>query len=311
MDPSATTHPADAPPFSGVEIATARNATTSSALAVVLAYKDFLILDAQIILGSLAIIYLGAHGSLRRPPSAAPPKKKKGKDQKPEDENFIHGMLPSDAILFPVLAGAILVGLYYLIQWLKDPEILNTILRWHMSITGFASLTCMCGHGIQLALSFVFPRYWRNRAGALVALDARQAGGMSRLEPANSGGAQELAKPKSSLPGRLSDLPLPAAADGLLWQLRRGLMRPWTVQMEFAGMGSEEVGVYISTVFGGVLSFVAVWAYHWTHARLLQNLLGYGFSYGSFMMLSPTTFTTATLVLVALFFYDIIMVFYT
>ena len=43
----------------------------------------------------------------------------------------------------------------------------------------------------------------------------------------------------------------------------------------------------------------------------LTNLMGFGFAYGSLQLLSPTTFWTGTLILCALFFYDIYFVFFT
>lgn len=40
-------------------------------------------------------------------------------------------------------------------------------------------------------------------------------------------------------------------------------------------------------------------------------MIGFGFCYGTLQLMSPTTFWTGTLVLAGLFFYDIVMVFYT
>ena len=80
----------------------------------------------HLVLAALFPIYAGAHASLRRPPSAAMPLKKKrktktkGDDEDSEDEELEveqHvGLTPSDAIMFPVLAGFTLSGLYFLIK---------------------------------------------------------------------------------------------------------------------------------------------------------------------------------------------------
>jgi minor histocompatibility antigen H13 len=43
----------------------------------------------------------------------------------------------------------------------------------------------------------------------------------------------------------------------------------------------------------------------------LTNIMGLGFAYGSIQLMSPTTFWTGSLVLMAMFIYDIVMVFYT
>ena len=89
----------------------------------------------HLILAAVFPIYIGAHASLRRPPSAAVPKKKApGEDGDDEDEEVkIEGMTPSDAILFPILAGITLGGLYLVIKWLDDPKLLNKILNVYFS----------------------------------------------------------------------------------------------------------------------------------------------------------------------------------
>lgn len=43
----------------------------------------------------------------------------------------------------------------------------------------------------------------------------------------------------------------------------------------------------------------------------ITNLMAFGFAYGAMQVISPTTFTTGSLVLAGLFIYDIVMVFYT
>ena len=65
-------------------------------------------------------------------------------------------------------------------------------------------------------------------------------------------------------------------------------------------------------IVGGLVS-VAVWTYFnfvdkpW----YLTNLIGFGFSYAALQLMSPTTFATGSLILGALFFYDIYFVFFT
>jgi minor histocompatibility antigen H13 len=62
-----------------------------------------------------------------------PKKKAPGEDGDDEEEAKIEGMTPSDAILFPILAGATLGGLYLVIKWLDDPKLLNKILNVYFS----------------------------------------------------------------------------------------------------------------------------------------------------------------------------------
>src|SRR5689334_22670946 len=68
------------------------------------------LLLAKLVVSSVTCIYIGAHGSIRRPPSAAP-RKKGSRYGKGEEDRHIEGLTQSDAILFPVLAGTVLMGL--------------------------------------------------------------------------------------------------------------------------------------------------------------------------------------------------------
>lgn len=93
----------------------------------------------HLILAAVFPIYIGAHASLRRPPSAAVPKKKtaaekaKSWEEDEEEEVHIEGLTPSDAVLFPVMAGITLAVLYGIIKWLNDPRLLNKILNVYFS----------------------------------------------------------------------------------------------------------------------------------------------------------------------------------
>jgi minor histocompatibility antigen H13 len=94
----------------------------------------------HLILSALFPIIIGAHASLKRPPSSAP-SEKEGGDTEEDDELdgevnqdlLIEGLTPSDAILFPVIAGLTLGSLYLVIKWMKDAKILNKILNYYFS----------------------------------------------------------------------------------------------------------------------------------------------------------------------------------
>lgn len=65
-------------------------------------------------------------------------------------------------------------------------------------------------------------------------------------------------------------------------------------------------------MIGFVFGVVAVTYYNTIRkAWWVTNLMAFGFSYGSMQMISPTTFTTGSMVLGGLFIYDVVMVFYT
>lgn len=291
------------------------NATTSAAspstIMDTLQDVDFLLLEWKLVSGAMGIIYLGAHASLRRPPSAAISKDKKRRKQ--DDEAFTQGLELSDAILFPIMAAFVLVGLYYLIQWLQDPALINKILRTYMTTASMASLLTFYAHGIQVVSSFVFPRFWRGRDGKLRRADQTKntvavcddAG--NEIESAGGGGGGGT----NPLPGALAFLAPAAWLQKKAWKLRDLLTRHWLLEVFAHGMGKETIPIKFAHMVALLMSVVTVIVYFATSWSSLSNMLGYGMCYGSFLLLSPTDFLTGSLVLWGLFFYDILMVFYT
>lgn len=269
---------------------------------------DFLLLEVKLVLSAIGIIYLGAHAALRRPPSAAPAEKRRPGDRD-DDERFSQGLEPSDAIMFPLMAGFVLVGLYYLIQWLQDPNILNKILRWYMSTMSIASLLSLYAHGIELLTSLVFPRYWRGRSGLLMAVD-QEARTVKACDSVGNPTAVAV-ETSNPFPGPLAWLAFSERARKAGWELRGLLTRHWVVKLFIHGMGKEEGRIKFAHVLAMFLALVTALVYTSTTSPFLANTLGYAMCYGSFLLLSPTDFLTSTLVLVGLFFYDIFMVFYT
>lgn len=273
----------------------------------------FLLLEVKLVLSALGIIYLGAHAALRRPPSAAPTKSKKpgqkGKTDHEDEDRITQGLMPSDAIMFPLLAGIMLVGLYYLIQWLKDPAILNKILRWYMSAMSIASLLTLYAHGMELATSLVFPRYWRGRDGVVREVD-QKANAVAACDDAGNRreGAVSMSNP---LPGPLALLAHSEKAKKAAWGLRGLLTQQWMARIYAHGVGEEKGKIKFAHVMALFLSLATAIVYFSTTSTFLSNMLGYGMCYGSFLIISPTDFLTSCLVLGGLFCYDIVMVFYT
>ncbi|CAJ2503773.1 Uu.00g111670.m01.CDS01 [Anthostomella pinea] len=275
-------------------------------------HSDLLVLETRIVFTALACIYIGAHGALRRPPSASLPKKsKKGDKQKPEDAEgqFVQGLLPSDAIMFPILAGTVLIGLYYLIKWLEDPDILNTILRVYFSFMSFASMGKLFADGLQLLTGFVFPTVWTGTDGNLYHVDSEKRGHWYAVNGSPDREWDE--KKKSPLPGRWSAMRLSGAANSMLWGVRHLLLEQWTVRLFIHGIVNENIKVKFNDIVGFVLAVGANLIYYTTKSTFLSNIMGYAFSYAGIILMSPTTFATGSGVLFGLFFYDIVMVFYT
>lgn len=286
------------------------NGTLSSSILDHLQDVNFILLEAKIILGAMGIIFLGAHAALRRPPSAAPPKSKKigGRSSRGEEDRFAQGLERSDAILFPVMAGGLLIGLYYLIQWLKDPAILNKILQWYMSTMSIASLLTLYAHGIEISTSFVFPRFFKISKGELVKVDQQQriAQRYTATGDATTGSVSGPLPPPFSIlmpkSGRIAEA---------IWNIRDLLTKQWSFRIFLRGVGEEKATFKFAHVLALSMAVASAGIYFTTTSPFLSNMLGYGMCYGSMLLLSPTDFMTGALVLLGLFIYDIVMVFYT
>ncbi|ATY60375.1 intramembrane protease 2 [Cordyceps militaris] len=292
------------------------NSTTHKAMAqpetwlATLQDMDFLLLEAKLVLSAAGIIYIGAHAALRRPPSAAPPRDKKARRKTEEEDNLAQGLEMSDAILFPVMAGFVLVGLYYLIQWLNDPAIISTILRWYMSIVSVASLVTLYAHGVDLVAAFVFPKYWRGLDGRLRVADQR-AMAVVRCDNVGNVSAGEPPLAGNPLPGILGWLAPTAKLQHVAWNMRGTFKREWLLRFFLQGVGDEKAHIKFATMAALPLAAATAILYFNTTSPFLSNILGYGMCYCSFLVLSPTDLLIGSLVLSGLFFYDILMVFYT
>lgn len=277
--------------------------------------RDTFMLEFRIIFTAMACIYLGSYAALRRPPSANPPKRsKKGKrreqqDYHDEDDQMVHGLLPSDAIMFPILAGIVLVGLYYLIKWLEDPNILNRILSVYFSTMSLASLGKLLADSLHFLTGFVFPTVWSTKSGRVYHIDSSKRGHWYTAEETKDQLWDD--KKQSPLPGRWSELSLTEAKRNFLWETRRLLMEQWTVRLSIHGIVNETFKVRFNDILGVVIAIGANATYYMTKSTFLSNAMGYAFSYVGIIVMSPTTFTTGTGLLFGLFFYDIYMVFYT
>ncbi|MCJ1289086.1 hypothetical protein MMC34_000618 [Xylographa carneopallida] len=279
----------------------------------------------HLIISALFPIYAGSHASLSRPSSAAKPPRRKTKSTKEqtdheddedggetgEQSQRMEGLAPSDAILYPVLTGCVLAGLYFLIKWLKDPAILNKILNWYLSVFGVLSIAKLLSDCMTTAISYGFPtKYYESRS--IWEIHGKQRYASTRDSDI---GRKSVLKPrKSPLPGLASRLPLPAYIMKALWNFRDFLTQPlYILEAYIYGVlertripvGPQGLTSFFIAV-ASVLYFNLVDKPWW-----LTNLLGFSFSYSALQLMSPTTFWTGTLVLTSLFFYDIYFVFFT
>lgn len=296
------------------DVALGSNATADASTSQVVglfAHWDHLVLTAQITVSAMTIIWLGANSSLRRPPSAAPAKvegKDKGK-KPPKEDRFSEGFVASDAILVPLLAGVVLVGLYYLIKWMQDPDLLNKILRAYMSVMSVASLGKLTADTLHLLTSLAFPSTWSDRTGRVFQVDTvRRRQILLGVDGAADATADDK---KTPFPSILSRVSLSARTNRAVWEIRHLFIEEWSVRMALHGVGSGTVNIKLNDILGFVVALLATMAYFMTGWVWLSNILGAAFCYAAFTMISPTSFLIGTMVLAGLFVYDIVMVFYT
>lgn len=272
----------------------------------------------HLLVSALFPIYAGAHASLSRPSSAAQPKKRKTKrkathvedDESSEDEeeelHKMEGLSPSDAIVMPLLAGCTLAGLYFLIKWLKDPTLLNKILNAYFALFGIFSVSRLITDTLDIGHSIIFPRRYA-RDGSLYHVHGRER----KAIPV--GGSMENKRAIASpLPGFLARIPLSKGLRELLWSDRAMPKNKWTIRMYLHRIFAGKAAIGPHGMFGFIASLIAVAYFNFVDKPwYLTNLMGFGFSYGALQLMSPTTFGTGSLILAALFFYDIYFVFFT
>ena len=257
----------------------------------------YLTVYLHLLVSALFPIYAGAHASLSRPSSAKKPKRSKKRghsdDESEEEEQSMEGLSPVDALLLPLFAGLTLASLYFLIKWLEDPELLNKILNWYFAVFGVWSLARMITDAMVIFTSFVFPDTF-DRDGNVYEMDAKQR--------------------KSNLTSSISmerSAPVPKITKAM-WTLREIPSQQLEVRIYVHRIAQIQFKIGpqgISSLFlaiAALLYFNLIGKPWW-----LTNLLGFGFAYSALQVMSPTTSWTGTLILGALFIYDIYFVFFT
>ena len=264
----------------------------------------------HLIVSALLPIYAGAHASLSRPSSAAKPHKCENHvdddgedDDTQESQQKMEGLSPGDAIVFPVIAGCTLAGLYIIIKWLEDPVLLNKILNWYFSVFGVLSVAKLFTDAMGVLHSYAFPESYR--------WDGNVWEVRSRLRKAESLPDRSL-QTSTPLPGLLSRLPLPASLSTVLWNLRDLPSRKLDIRVYIHRINSSHFHIGPQGFLSLIVALVAVFCYNlFGKPWWLTNLMGFGFAYNVLQLMSPTTFWTGTLILSSLFFYDIYFVFFT
>jgi minor histocompatibility antigen H13 len=268
----------------------------------------------HLVAAALFPIYVGSHASLSRPPSAALPKRKKGDEEDDEIvvEPAMEGLQLSDAILFPIVASAALASLYYLIQWLNDPALLNRVLGYYFSVLGLIGVSRLVTDALNVATTFIFPSVWSAR-GTVYFVDALLSQQVTKkAKPAGVQFHYKFTDKTNPLPGLFSSIPLPGFVKKQLWGLRSLLRNTWIFRGYVHGVFNVKNKVRLNDVTGSIIGIVAIVLYHTTGKEWwLTNVIGFGLCYGALQLISPTSFWIGSIVMGGLFVYDIVMVFYT
>ncbi|KAK2794859.1 hypothetical protein FQN50_009844 [Emmonsiellopsis sp. PD_5] len=283
-------------------------------------FKPLIPTYSHLLISALFPIYIGAHASLTRPSSAAKPAKREhtedgadiDEDEDEEEQGEVkkmEGLEPSDAIMFPIMAGLSLASLYFLIKWLKDPAILNRILGFYFSQAGLLFAVSFIKDGLSILRSFAFPsRYSLNG----VVWKANQ--NKREFVPIGDDGSplKDREHRKSPFPGLVGSIPLPSSVVGYFWRLRGVVYKKATLQAYVRSVVKAKTSFTILDIVSVLNALVIV--VYFTFVKKpwwLTNFLGFSFSYGAMQFMSPTTFWTGSLILSSLFFYDIYFVFFT
>lgn len=276
----------------------------------------------HLIASALFPIYTGAHASLSRPSTAAKPSKKrkalrrKGSDAEDDDEssddedeeeqNNMEGLSPKDAILMPLFAGIALSGLYFLLKWMNDPTLLNKILNAYFAIFGVFSVSKLVTDVLDIGHSIIFPRRHVVN-GTLYHVDGKEEKAIPVA--GNVKGSKVLSTP---LPGFLASTPLNDSLRKMVWSDRAMPANKWSLKLYLHRALAAKFKIGAHGIVGALTGLCVVAYFNFIDKPwYLTNLLGFGFSYGALQLMSPTTFATGSLILGALFFYDIYFVFYT
>ena len=263
----------------------------------------------HLLVSAILPIYTGAHASLSRPTSAAKPSKdsqdRDQDDESEEQEQTMEGLGLIDALFLPLSAAALLTGLYYLIKWLEDPTLLNKILNWYFAAFGTLSLARMFTDIMGVFTSVVFPKIYKKN-GNIWEIDAKHR--KSKLRVVSSPSVER--HPQAPEPS--SALTLPPLITNTIWTLRELPSRQLHVRVYVHNVMQTRFKIGPQGITSLFLAIVAVLYFNLIDKPWwLTNLLGFSFAYSSLQIMSPTSSSIGSLILGALFVYDIYFVFFT
>ena len=240
---------------------------------------------AHLLIAAIFPIYAGAHASIRRPLNTLTSKQAKAlrperssDDYSDEDEEHEieasaaprENLTATDAMLFPVTAGALLGGFYLLIKYLDDPTLLSRILTWYFCLMGVFAVGKGFADSLGVAARYLFPYQYRDHRGVLFT-----AGFDSWMT--------EDGKEHDHGPSPIASLP--RALNSAVWSLRRELGAKWVLDFTHRCGHIKQrfwIGDFLGPFVGAaVVAVYATGGKHW----LLTNIMGISFSYGAMQVM--------------------------
>jgi minor histocompatibility antigen H13 len=177
-------------------------------------------------------------------------------------DSVVEGLSPSDAILFPILAGATLTGLYFVIKWMQDPKLLNKILNYYFSLIGVFGVGKLAADFLNVATTFVFPSVWSSR-GQIFFVDpllSQQVTG--KAKPARIQLHREFTDKTNPFPGLFSTIKFPASINSKLWAIRALLKNHWIFRGYVHGVVNAKAKVQINDMIGFFIGIATIIAYN-------------------------------------------------
>jgi minor histocompatibility antigen H13 len=261
------------------------------------------------VLAALLPIYTGSWASLKRPSSARKLPEQEEDEYEPEDEFEALGFVPLDIIRVPLFAGAALTGMYYLIKYLDDPDLISKVLSAYFAFAGLYSVTFFVSDTLRAAHKLTFPSYYARGLGNVWFVDGetRTATQVLREDSAPEGTPKD-----TPLPGLLSTVKLPAWGKRFLWNVRKLPLQKFLFKFSVHRVVADKTVLDAIDLIGIISALGVIAAYLWfSRPWYLTNLLGISFSYFAVQQMSPTSFKLASAVMTGLLIYDVVMVFYT
>ncbi|KAK5017218.1 hypothetical protein LTR39_001667, partial [Cryomyces antarcticus] len=177
------------------------------------------------------------------------------------------------------------------------------VLNWYFSSFGVLSVSKMVADGMGVVHSIAFPSRYMDK-GVVWKVNGKERSAVPQSSSEK--------KRDSPLPVFYSRIPLPKKIVRSLWRTQALPKKQYIVRIYIHRVSALKFNISIFGVLSALIGLSTVVYFNFVDKPwYLTNLMGFAFAYGALQIMSPTTFATGSLILGALFFYDVYFVFYT